>query len=761
MGVTMGFSEDQEPRTASDADLDRIGEAAQDRFARRKRLHSFSQCLDHFRADPALFLRNSARYLLDTMEYFGSSEVDRIGMTDRRWNLFDLEFDRPFEGLVGQERVQNALYRQISQFAQRGRCDKLILLHGPNGSSKSTTVEALMRGLEYYSSLPEGALYRFNWVFPERQMEPGTIGFEVTEDDLPDTYAFLKPDEIAACLRCEMKDSPLFLIPKDDRGPFIDRILAEHEGSEALQDIDREWVVQGQLSPKNKAIYEALLTAYQGDWREVVRHIQVERYFISKRYRSGAVSIEPQGNIDAGSRPLQLEHSGQLPSVLQNVQIIETVGDLVDANKGIVEYSDFLKRPLEANKYLLTTSEKGTIALPGTIAFLDVVMMATANEKQLALFKRNPDFSSFKGRLALIGVPYLLRYSKEADLYDRHIENFARDRHVTPHTATVAALWAVLTRLRRPSPKNHGPDLAPIVARLTPLQKVMLYDHGEVPLELRDEERKMLKNAIRDLREEHNEAEGEFEGIYGAEYEGRRGASPREMMSLLAHAAENEDFDCLTPLAVFEELDKLVKDVSVFEFLRLPIDNGYHDCPRFIEDIKEHYRAMVEQEVFDSIGLVEEHEYERVFEEYFHHVKAFDLGEKLFVPSRNEYVEPSEDLMQRIEDLLEPREEIAKFRSGLMTKIAAYALDHPDEPINYRVLFPEIYNLLKQSFYRERDRALMIIEQNILKYFTEEREYLDAKERGEVERALGTMSEKYGYCHNCARDVIAFVLRTR
>ncbi len=743
-------------------DLDRVGERSQERFEARQRIRSFEQFFEHFRSEPYLYLRNAPRYAVDMIEHYGTAEVDRIGMTDQRWNVFDLAFDRPFDSLVGQERVQNAIYRQLSQFSQRGRCDKIILLHGPSGSAKSTTIEALMRGLENYSTLSVGKLYRFNWVFPLKHDAAESIGFEVgSEDDLPDTFAFLKPEEIAARIRCELKDSPLFLIPKEDRKLLIEEVLEEHPDVRDRPDLNIEWVLQGQLSPKNKAIYEALLTAYQGDWREVMRHIQIERIFISKRYRSGAVSIEPQGNIDAGSRAIQSDNMSHLPTILQNVMLVEAVGDLIEANKGILEYSDFLKRPMEANKYLLTTSEKGTIHLPAYIAYLDVVLFATANEKPLALFKRNPDFSSFKGRLALVGVPYLLRFSKEAELYERHIELYARGRHVAPHTATVAALWAVLTRLRRPSPKNHPPELSPIVARVTPMQKAMLYDRGDVPFEMRDEERKLLKRAVRRLRDEHNETEGEFEGIYGAEYEGRRGASPREMMTLLADAAENRRYDCLIPIAVFEELEKLAKDTSVYEFLRVPVDNGYNDCPRFIEDVKEHYQHLVEQEVFDSIGLVEEQEYERIFDEYFHHVKAFDLGEKLFIPSRGEYVIPSEELMHRIEGLMTLREELSHFRSNLMTKIAAYSIDHPDEPLNYQRLFPEIYALLKQSFYRERDRALMIIERNILKFFTDEREFLDAKERAEVERALEKMSSKYNYCSNCARDVIAFVLRNR
>ena len=743
-------------------ELDRLGQCSRERFEARHRLRSFGQFLEHFHASPYLYLRNSARYLVDMMDFFGTEKVDRIGMVDRRYKVFDLAFDRPFDGLVGQERVQNAIYRQLYQFAQRGQSDKLLFLHGPSGSSKSTTVEALIRGCENYSTTDEGALYRFNWMFPVRTDDATSIGFDTRrKTESLDTYAFLGPEELGARIQCELKDSPLFLIPHQERTPLIERVLDEHPELRDRPGLNYRWLIEGRLSPKNKAIYEALLSAYQGDLAQVMRHVQVERFFHSKRYRQSAVSIEPQGNIDAGARPLQYEPFSQVPSVLRNVTLIEAVGDLVDANKGIVEYSDFLKRPMEANKYLLTTSEKGTISLQGYIAYLDLVMFATANEKPLALFKRNPDFSSFKGRFALIHVPYLLQYSREEELYGRHIDLYARGRHVAPHTAMVAALWAVLSRLRRPSPKNHPPELSPIVARLTPLQKAMLYDHGELPLGLRDGERKLLKGSIRALRDEHNEAEGEFEGIYGAEYEGRRGASPREMMTLLADAAENRSYDCLVPMAVLDELEKLVRDVSVYEFLRVPVDNGYNDCFRFIEDVKEHYLRVVQQEVFDSIGLVDEEEYERVFQEYFHHVKAFDLGEKLFVASRGEYVHPSEDLMQRIEGLLELREDVNAFRSSLMTKIAAYSIDHPDESINYAVLFPDIYGLLKQSFYRERDRALRVIEQNILKYFTDEKEFLDSRERQEVEKALESMSSKYGYCRNCARDVIAFVLRNR
>lgn len=745
--------------------LGQIQEQCLERFQERQQIKTFQEYLEDFCRDPYCYLRTAPRYCVDMFRYFGHEEVDRIGGRARRWKLFDLEFDEPFEGLVGQEKVQNAVYRQLVQASRRGRSDKMLLLHGPNGSAKTTTVEALFRGLAHYSMQAEGVLYRFNWIFTDRdEQDVDRIGFErgdLMDDQLPDSYARVGAKEISARIPCELRDPPLFLIPKEERARFIEEAVANAPDPEKLENLNYKYFLNGDLSPKSKAIFDALMGAYQGNFADVARHVQVERYFISGRYRQGAISIEPQGNVDAGSRPLSYEPNVQLPAVLKSLPLMEATGDLVDANHGILEYSDFLKRPLETNKYLLTTCEKGTIHLSNYTAYLDLIIMGTANEKQLALFKRNPDFSSFKGRIELINVPYLLMYSKEAELYERQIGLYSKGRHVTPHTATVAALWAVLTRLRRPSAKNYPPDLAPIVARLTPMQKAQLYDHGELPRQLKNDELHLLQSHLRTIRDELNEAEGEFEGIYGAEYEGRRGASPREMISLLGDSADNREFRCLTPMAVFEELENLVKDTAVYEFLRLPVDNGYNDCPRFIEDVKEHYAELVKQEVYESIGLVDEEEYERVFEEYFHHVKAFDLGEKLYLPSHRDYIDPSEDLMGRIEGLLDLSESVDGFRSSLMTKIAAFSIDHPNEPIRYRELFPEIYMKLKQSFYQERDRTLTIVEQNILKYGTDEYGFLSKEDQEQVESALARMKSKYDYCEHCAKDVIAFVLRSR
>src|SRR5215475_3392911 len=133
--------------------------------------------------------------------------------------------------------VQNAVYRVLRSFVQDGRPNKLILLHGPNGSAKSTFIRCLGRALEHYSTLDEGALYRFSWIFPTQKHTRGGIGFGGNSEALAasESFAYLPDDVIDARVGDELRDHPLLLIPLDERQKLIERLIRD-----AGQNGDRE-----------------------------------------------------------------------------------------------------------------------------------------------------------------------------------------------------------------------------------------------------------------------------------------------------------------------------------------------------------------------------------------------------------------------------------------------------------------------------------------------------------------------------------------
>ncbi len=161
------------------SELDGIAANMERKFQEGRRLLSFQQYLELFAADPVRYGRDAANYVRDMFDNFGTRVVAKPWGEVTRWNLFDLAWEpapgaAPGEAaqaslvshgrdgaLVGQEELQAEIYRCLANFAREGRANRLVLMHGPNGSAKSTVAACLMRALEHYSSENEGALYRF------------------------------------------------------------------------------------------------------------------------------------------------------------------------------------------------------------------------------------------------------------------------------------------------------------------------------------------------------------------------------------------------------------------------------------------------------------------------------------------------------------------------------------------------------------------------------------------------------------------------
>ena len=292
------------------AQIKAVAESVERRFQRGRRVLGFAEYLELFGSDPVRYARDASRYLRDCFDHYGTSQVAHPWGEFTRWKLFDLPWEEapprrpgapeggfhaataalPRGALVGQEHVQEEIYRALSNFSREGRPNRLVLLHGPNGSAKSTIVACMMRALENYSTLDLGALYRFNWVFPSTKTTRGALGFGqgANAQGTAESYAHLADDQIDAKLLVEVRDHPLFLIPVDDRRKLLERVFKEAhasataKGLPAPADPPSDWILRGQLSHKSQQVFEALLASYGGSYTEVLKHSGVSQVcFIS------------------------------------------------------------------------------------------------------------------------------------------------------------------------------------------------------------------------------------------------------------------------------------------------------------------------------------------------------------------------------------------------------------------------------------------------------------------------------------------------
>lgn len=746
--------------------LQDVGSTVSSDFSKNRSLLSFEEYLQLFNTAPHLQARNAAQYLKDAIDSFGSEQVPHPSGRVRRFKVFDAIKDGHQVRVAGQEEVQNALYRLLGNFVRAGRINKLILMHGPNGSAKSSIAESLKRGLELYSQTPDGALYTFNWVFPKEKLVKGSIGFGEKEPAGPvTTYAHLDAEDIEVRLTNPLREHPLFLIPREARRKLLAEAFGKSElelRKEEVQEVNKgdtssaapAYLVDGELSATNRKIFDALLASYSGDWLKVLRHVQVERFYVSRRYQVGTFTVEPQMSVDAAYNQVTADRTqANLPSALHSVVLFQPAGPLVSANRGLIEYADLLKRPLEAFKYLLGFSESQEVPLEHMVLQLDEVLLASSNEKHLAAFKELPDFSSFKGRIELVRVPYLRRWKLEREIYDAQVTSRTVGRHVAPHATRVAAMWAVLTRLKKPIPDRYPPESRPLVERLSPMEKLKLYQDGEAPDRLTVQQQRELKKLIPLLYEESDAYPN---------YEGRSGASAREIKTALFNAAQSPEHDSLHPLAVLKELMALTRDKSVYEYLQQEIVDGYHDHAEFVRIVESDYLDVVDREVRESMGLVSEAQYVELFERYVQTVSAWIKGERVTNKMSGADEKPDESRLAEFEGYVMPRgDDATNFRRALISTVGAWRIDNPDTPVDYARIFPDLFKRLSDHFYEERKRQLKRNVENILKYLSDERSALSPKEQAQVQKTMSEMVARFGYTENAAKDAIVFLVRKR
>jgi predicted Ser/Thr protein kinase len=741
------------------ADILKVAESVEKRFQLGRRVLSFEQYLELFTQNPRRYARDASRYVRDVFDHYGTRPVKHPWGEFTRYNLFDLPWEEESAlhkntakrfALLGQEHVQEEIYRSLSNFAREGRPNRLILMHGPNGSAKSTIVACIMRALADYSTKDEGALYQYSWVFPSNKTVKGSLGFgSQNAGEKLETYAHLPDDQLDAKLIVEVRDHPLFLIPVPERRAMLEKLVQDSGHDEPLPD----WILRGELCHKSQQIFEALLASYKGSYKEVLKHIQVERYFISQRYRVGAVTVGPQMSVDAAERQVTADRSlGALPASLQALSLYEAKGELVDAAGGLIEFSDLLKRPLDTFKYLQLSIETGEVALVQQNVQLNCVMIGSANELHLDAFREHPEFASFRGRFELIRVPYLRSYKEEQSLYDSQVAPQIQ-RHVAPHSTSVAAMFAVLTRMRRATVDKFERALGGALSGLTAVEKMDLYALGRAPERLDADQQKTLQAHVKDVY-----VESDSYPIY----EGRVGASPREMRAVILDAAQSSAYKCLSPMAVLEEIEQLCQRKSEFEWLQQETQSGgYHDTKLFRDALMERLIGWWEQEFYASSGFVDEQQYSELFERYVQHVSVWTKKERVRNRHTGDYEEPDAKMMKEVERLLDIKGDAEEWRRQMISTIAAWAIDHPTEQVDSSKVFAHLLRRMREAIFADKRVQVARLARNVMELVHEEKSGLDPQSEALAKDVLSRLREKFGYCNECAGDMVSMLVRKR
>ena len=458
---------------------------------------------------------------------------------------------------------------------------RILLLMGPVSGGKSTIVTLLKRGLEAYSRTDEGAVY--------------------------------------AIKGCPMHEDPLHLIPTSLRKDFYDEYGIHIEGT---------------LSPLNTM---RLQQEYNGKIEDVL----VERIFFSEDQRIGIGTFSPS---DPKSQDIaDLTGSIDFSTIAEygsesDPRAYRFDGELNKANRGMMEFQEMLKSDEKFLWHLLSLTQEGNFKA-GRFALIsaDMLIVAHTNETEYRHFIANKKNEALHSRMIVMPIPYSLQVSEEERIYEKLIQQSdLKDIHIAPHALKVAAIFSILTRLKKS--KNNQIDL---------VKKMMIYDGKSVE--------GFSKVHLEQLKNEFHD-------------EGLSGIDPRYVINRISSAIIRKEVKSINALDVLRSLkDGLDQHPSISQ-------SEKENYLQFIGLARKEYDDIAKQEVQKAFVYSYEESAKTLMDNYLDHVEAYCHQNKLSDPLTGDEIDPNEKLMRSIEEQIGISENAKKaFREEILIRISVYA----------------------------------------------------------------------------------------
>ncbi len=655
---------------------------------------SFAEYVDLLKKKPKL-ARNAFQFVYDTIMSAGVGTFERYRKTYKKYHFFS-KSDIPIFGL--EETLMELVDFIHGAAGGYGTEKRVLLLHGPVGSSKSTICRVIKRGLEKYSRTDDGAWYSYRWV---------NLPYEGAD-------GIYNTDECDSALQ----DNPMRLMPKNMREELLKDLNNIH--AEQTDEDDRcslyELVCEGDLNPRCKLFMKELLAKYNGDWMKVVNdHIRVRRLCHSESDRIGIGTFQPKDEKNQDSTELtgdmnfaKIGHFGSD----SDPRAFNFDGEFQVANRGVCEFIEMLKLDNAFLYDLLGVSQEHQIK-PKKFAqiVVDELIIAHTNNPEYEKLKANQFMEALRDRTVKVDVPYLLRWSDELKVLEQDYGPDKVKQHIMPHTLEIAAFFDILTRL-----EDDGEG------KLDLRDKAKLYDGRSIP--------GWTEDTVKELRDKFTE-----EGM-------STGVSARYTQDKISNClARHKHY-----VNVFHVMSEIKKGLSLSSLITNVEDRKrYEYCAELaIKELDEILKNEVQRAL-----VADEKAIERLCNKYIDHVLAYVNAEKMVHPITEELMDPDERLMRSIEEKNGiPEQGCDDFRRSLAAFIGT--LVHRGKKFRWDSN-EELKRALEAKVFEDVKDTVKLAS------LTKEAADLDPELQEKIDAIKTRLIKQYGYNQQSATDVLDYV----
>ncbi len=290
---------------------------------------TFDEYLDIVREHPEV-TRTAYQRLYDMILSHGTEEVYENKEKIIRFKFFTEYAAKHGDGIYGLDRPLMQLVNTFKSAARGyGTERRVLLLHGPVGSSKSTIARLLKRGLEDYSRTDPGMIFSFYWKGKDGSRH-----------------------------KCPMHEEPLHLVPLELRPALLARL------NDGRRPNEHEVILRGDLCPFCRQMYNEHLAAHDGDWARMLDDVRVYRLILSEQDRIGIGTFQPKDEKNQDSTELTGDINYRKIAEYgtdSDPRAFNFDGELNIANRGLVEFIEVLKLDVAFLYDLLGASQEHKI----------------------------------------------------------------------------------------------------------------------------------------------------------------------------------------------------------------------------------------------------------------------------------------------------------------------------------------------------------------------------------------------------------------
>jgi serine protein kinase len=554
-------------------------------------------------------------------------------------------FEKHFFGM---ERPLEKVMRFLRSASMKGEESRqVLLLLGPVGAGKSALIEHIKGALE--------------------QCEP-----------------------IYVLEGCPIREEPLHLIPRSLREEF--------EKTYKIK-------IEGDLCPVCR---HRLIHDLAGDYTK----FPIEQASFSVRGRKGVGVVPPMDpNTQDTSLLIGSEDISKLDLYPEDdPRVLSLNGAFNVGNRGIVEFVEVFKNEIEFLHTMITATQEKNVPSPGKQAmiYFDGVILAHCNEAEWNKFKSEHTNEAILDRIVRVNIPYSLEYDQEVKIYKKLIDRSDFNYHIAPHTLEIAAMFAVLSRLKGSS-------------KVDPLTKMKIYNGEEIV------EKGLIKKVdIKDLREE-------------VEDEGMTGISTRFIMKAIDAALADSTKNMITPISIRDSLIKQVKEQIINPEKR-------QESLQFLQKtLHEEYLSLLEKEITKAFVTAYEEQAESLFNNYLDHAEAYVNNTQVKDRVTKEDMEPDERFLQSIEEQIGIK---GSSKNNFRADISSYmfAKLRRGDVIDWKS-----YGPLREAI----ESKLVASVKDISRIVTKSKSR-DVKQQKKFSAMVQTLIDDYGYNEDSAEEVIKF-----